>query len=39
MNVNNMKTGKLEPANVELSELCDRDVQSLNRLAQLNFDN
>ena len=27
----------LEPANFELSELYHRDVQSLNRLAQLNF--
>ena len=32
-----MKTVSLEPANFELSELYHRNVQSLNRLAQLNF--
>ena len=32
-----MKTVSLEPANFKLSELYHRNVQSLNRLAQLNF--
>ena len=32
-----MKTVSLEPANFELSELYHRNVQSLNNLAQLNF--
>ena len=32
-----MKTGTLQPANFKHSELYHRDVQSLNRLAQLNF--
>ena len=32
-----MKLASLEPANFELSELYHRDVQSLNRLSQLNF--
>ena len=31
------KLANLEPANFELSELYHRDAQSLNRLAQLNF--
>ena len=31
------KLASLEPANFELSEIYHRDVQSLNRLAQLNF--
>ena len=40
MNVNkHWKLASLEIANFELSELYDRDVQSLNRLAQLNFNN
>ena len=38
MNVNKHENWQsLEPANYELSELYDRDVQSLDRLAQLNF--
>ena len=32
-----MSANKHEPANFELLELYHRDVQSLNRLAQLNF--
>ena len=32
-----MKTVSLEPANFELLELYHRNVQSLNRLTQLNF--
>ena len=34
-----MKLASLEPANSELSELYNRDVQSFNRLAQLNLSN
>ena len=41
MNVNTgkqtWKLASLEPANYELSEKYDRDVQSLDCLAQLNF--
>ena len=40
MNVNkhgNWQVLKLETGNFELSELYHRDVQSLSRLAQLNF--
>ena len=39
MNVNKHENWQLnlEPADFELSELYHRDVQSLNRLAQLNF--
>ena len=33
----NMKIVSLEPANFELSKLYHKNVQSLNRLAQLNF--
>ena len=32
-----LKLASLEPANFEPSQLYDRDVKSLNRLAQLNF--
>ena len=34
-----MKTVGLEPAKFELSEVYHRNVQSLNRLAQLNLSN